>query len=234
MQHTMTSYYRRIDATQIFSPCGHEEADTRLIVHVIDALKYEHRSIEICTVDTDVVVIVIGLFHKLHRMYEDMDIWIKFGVGKNLTHFSINALCISLQERKSSAMPIFHAFTGCDTTSAFSGKGKKSCWKAWDMYPEVTDAFLDIVAHPFIHMSSGHPMFAIIERLVVILYDSKSSSGSVNETRSTLFQQLVPSLERLPPTRDALIEHFKRSILQASIWVTSDNPDMPHFSPGYP
>ena len=64
-----------------FSPCNYEEADTRLIVHVIDALKYEHRSIEIRTVDTDVVVVVIGLFHKLHRMYEDMDIWIKFGVG---------------------------------------------------------------------------------------------------------------------------------------------------------
>ena len=29
----------------------------------------------------------------------------------------------------------FHAFTGCDTTSAFSGHGKQSCWKTSQNHP---------------------------------------------------------------------------------------------------
>ena len=35
----------------------------------------------------------------------------------------------------------FHAFTGSDVTSAFKGIGKKSAWKVWQCYPEVTDTF---------------------------------------------------------------------------------------------
>jgi len=33
-------------------------------------------------------------------------------------------------------------FTGCDTVSMFSGKGKKSAWNAWQSFPEVTKAFV--------------------------------------------------------------------------------------------
>lgn len=40
---------------------------------------------------------------------------------------------------KSKSLLVFHAITGCDTVSAFAGRGKKT---AWDTFPEVTDAFL--------------------------------------------------------------------------------------------
>jgi hypothetical protein len=38
------------------------------------------------------------------------------------TFSSFNSLAASL--------PGFHAFTGCDTTGHFAGKGKEGCWKA--------------------------------------------------------------------------------------------------------
>ena len=35
-----------------------------------------------------------------------------------------------------------HAFTGCDTVvSAFCGKGKKSAWQTWEVFPDATDVF---------------------------------------------------------------------------------------------
>ena len=36
---------------------------------------------------------------------------------------------------------IVHAFTGCDTVSAFCGRGKKTAWNTWKVYPEVTTEF---------------------------------------------------------------------------------------------
>ena len=47
---------------------------------------------------------------------------------------------------------VFHALTGCDTVSAFKGKGKKSAWQAWQAYEEVTDTFVYLANHPFEHL----------------------------------------------------------------------------------
>ena len=44
---------------------------------------------------------------------------------------------------------MFHAYSGCDTTSAFSGKGKKSVWRAWQTYGEATDVFASLARNPF-------------------------------------------------------------------------------------
>jgi ABC-type transport system involved in cytochrome bd biosynthesis fused ATPase/permease subunit len=52
-------------------------------------------------------------------------------------------MCYALGPDKSRVLPLFHAFTGCDTVSAFGGKGKKSAWEAWNVYPNLTKAFLD-------------------------------------------------------------------------------------------
>ena len=45
--------------------CNHEEADKRIVVHVLHALQQVMKKIEICTVDTDVIIILMGAFHKL-------------------------------------------------------------------------------------------------------------------------------------------------------------------------
>ncbi|CAB3990971.1 Hypothetical predicted protein [Paramuricea clavata] len=39
-----------------------------------------------------------------------------------------------------------------------------------------------------------------------------------------LFCTSVKSIERLPPTQDALLQHVLRAIYQAGIWATSDQP----------
>ena len=44
------------------APCSHEEADTRLFLHVADAARKGCKKICVLTVDTDVVVIAIAMF----------------------------------------------------------------------------------------------------------------------------------------------------------------------------
>lgn len=65
------------------------------------------------------------------------ELWIAFGTGKNLRHISAHEIARSLGPSKSTALPVFHAYTGCDTVSSFSTKGKKSA-----SYDDVTPIFL--------------------------------------------------------------------------------------------
>ena len=129
--------------------CNHEEADTRIVGHVLHALQQGLTTVQVRAVDTDVVVVLTGVLHKLLLSQPKADIWVAFGVGKNYRLYSINALSTSLGTKRSQALPMLHAISGCDTTSAFWGKGKKSFWQAWMAFEEVTDTFVYLASHPF-------------------------------------------------------------------------------------
>ena len=86
-------------------------------------------------VDTDIVVIMIRLFNELLSLHPSANAWISLGMGKHFQLVSVNAICASLGPDTSQAMPLFHSFTVCDTTSCFKGKGKKSAWEAWRRIP---------------------------------------------------------------------------------------------------
>ena len=47
------------------APCSHEEADTRLFVHVADAVRKGFQKVMVRTVDTDVVVLAIAMFNQI-------------------------------------------------------------------------------------------------------------------------------------------------------------------------
>jgi len=52
-------------------PCNHEEADSRIFVHVLDAIKQGHSKIMICTVDTDVVILAIAAISVFAECYNN-------------------------------------------------------------------------------------------------------------------------------------------------------------------
>ena len=117
--------------------CNHEEADTRMVVHLRHALLMEGAvTVLVRTVDTDVVVILVGKFHDLKAVNADVNIWVAFGMGRNFKFISINKICAFLGDQKSRSLPVFHALTGCDTTSGFNGTRaiKRSAWKAWEQF----------------------------------------------------------------------------------------------------
>jgi len=162
-----------------------------------------------------------GVFFKLTVNKPLADIWVAFGTGKNFRMDSINAICTYLGEERAQALPMFHALTGCDTTSAFRGKGKKSAWQAWQAYEEVTGTFGFLATRPFEHLDSDSEHFQRIERLIVVLYSKTCHLTSVNGAREELFCRKNRKMNMIPPTQDALQQHVKRAVYQAGIWTTS-------------
>jgi hypothetical protein len=181
------------------SECSQEEADTRIMVHIKHALEAGSRRVKVRTVDTDILVILIGQFHHLLHSFPGLDLWVEFGIS---TYFiSINSICEKLGEHKARCLPMFHAFSGSDTTSSFFRKGKKSVWEAWKSYPAASEAFLYIAENPFKEVNVVSPHFKKLERLTVILYDRTSNLLNVNEARRELFCKKQKSLDSIPPTQ---------------------------------
>ena len=193
------------------APCSHEEADTRIMLHVQDAINHGYTRIAIRTVDTDVLVLAVAALSHLSGPAK-LELWVTFGTGANLRYIAAHKICNRLGPRVSKALPFFHAFTGCDTVSYFAGKGKKTAFEAWKLYPEVTHAFLLLTQEP---QEVSESCMTNIERLTVLIYDRTSSKLTVNEARKQLFAQKGRSRDSIPPSRAALVEHTKRAAYQA-------------------
>ena len=113
-------------------------------------------------------------------LFADLELSIAFGVGKDFVFYSINS---KIGSETSKILALFHAFSGCDTTSSFHGKGKKSAWEALISFPEVKIAFQLMVAHPLDAFDETAKHFASLERFTVILYDRTSTCNFVNKAR---------------------------------------------------
>ena len=58
-------------------------------------------------------------------------------LGRIIDRFLHTRICTALGHQKSLTLTMFHTFTGCDTVSSFSSKGKRSAWETWDVFPSV-------------------------------------------------------------------------------------------------
>ena len=210
-------------------PCNHEEADTRIIIHLLDALEHGYSTCLVRTVDTDVVDISLAVPCPAREVLT-ADIWVAFGTGNNYSCVHINAICHSLVSETSTALPIFHCYTGCDTISVFCGKGKKSAWDAWSSYRGHSGLQLH-GSKWALSLDNRWPHFKLLERYTVVIYDKTSHSGSINEARRELFCQKNKTMEHIQPTQDSLLQHAKRVAYQSGIWATCELAHQPTPSP---
>ena len=84
--------------------CDHEEADTRMLIHLLYALRNDCTNCPVCTIDTDVLVNLLGKFHHLIALCQDVNVWVAFGSGKNYTFYHINAI---YEEMSMGSMEVF-------------------------------------------------------------------------------------------------------------------------------
>lgn len=192
-----------------------ENINTRMLLHVEHAVRHGHQQILLSTSDSDIVIAAIYAFR--HLMPNLKKLWIELVNNSNTKVVSIHEL-YEKHKDKSDALPFFHAFTGCNTTSAFFGIGKTSAWNAWMNFPSVTLAILRLISDGTSTLSTE--AMDVLEEFTIRMYDSTSKSKKLHECRRELFtRELKPRpIDRIPPTRDALEQHVKRSILQSSIW----------------
>ena len=105
-----------LHGSDLLSPCTHEEADTRLLLHANHAALHGLLKILIMTVDTDVVILAVSVAATRCPEYE---LWIAFGTHKHFSYLASHKMAIALGMKKAKALPMFHALTGCDTVSSF-------------------------------------------------------------------------------------------------------------------
>lgn len=92
------------------NPCNHEEADTRIVIHVQDAVQRGATNILVRTVDTDVVIILISCFSILINIQPSLQIVVAFGMGRSFQTLSVNTIYNNLGEHKSRALPFSMLF----------------------------------------------------------------------------------------------------------------------------
>lgn len=107
-----------------------------------------------------------------------------------------------MDPRICATLPMFHALQD----AAFCGRGKKTAWNTWKVYPEVTKAFEEF---QLMQTETSDMAMETLERFVVLLYDRTSDIMNVNDSRKYLFTQKSRSLENLPPTQEVLKQHIK-------------------------
>ena len=129
------------------------------------------------------IVVIAGIFLN-SRNHTRVWIWVTFGMGKN---FHMNTICQSLGEEKCKGLPFYHSFTGCDTTSQFPGKRKKSSRAAWKAYPSVTRDFQYPAKNSLQQLDMGPTVFQTLERFTCVLYDKTTSITNVNDLRQDIY-----------------------------------------------
>ncbi|KAL9972388.1 hypothetical protein ACROYT_G018675 [Oculina patagonica] len=163
------------------------------------AVQEGHRKIVLQTVNTDVLVLATALAGRLQE--QQVEVWVSMGTASHLRYIAALEISNSLGLDISKSLPVFHAFTGCDTVSFFTRRGKKTAFKVWKSFPAVTDAFLQLPTTPAPLVSEA--CMAHLEWFVILLYDRTSNKANVNEARKQLFPQKGRAYDAIPPTRAA-------------------------------
>lgn len=208
-----------MDLTGI-SPCSHEEADTRMMVHLAHAAQVSNRVL-LRTVDTDVVVLAVAAVTE----HPGLEVWIAMGVGKHFRYIAAHDIAKAVGIDKARCLPFFHSMTGCDTVSSFNNVGKKKAWDTWHNFKDITETFCRLCTYPF---SLTAVDMVALERFVVLLYDKTSNCVDVNNARKHLFTKTGRQIDHIPPSKEALIQHCKRAVYQgAHIWSQASNPTPP-------
>ena len=135
-----------------------------------------------------------------------MPLW--SGTATKRKYFNIRAIYENLPAGSVTALPPFHALTGCDTTSFICKHSKISTWKVF-------------LKHHALFSSLGEgelteEKMKEVEEFVCKMYKLESI-GSVDEAQAILFSK-KGNPEALPPTSDALSLHVKRVHYQATVW----------------
>ncbi|MCH2406132.1 MAG: hypothetical protein MK200_08070 [Nitrosopumilus sp.] len=210
--------------------CSQEEADTRLLLHAQHASSH-YNDVIIYTPDTDVFVIALAFKHSISA-----NLYIKTGVKKAkrlislnaVTNYAFGSIFCKVQCDETvflESLVGLHCFTGCDTVSAFSGKGKAKPLNLMKNHLEYILLFQALGQS----WTISEDLVKGLEKFVCHLYGSKTND--VNKLRYKMYcsRKAELSCELLPPCFSSLNQHILRANYQTKIWRSSliPNPAVP-------
>jgi len=184
--------------------------------------------------DTDILVLLIH-----HLMQSMADIFLLSATGSQrsrTTHtISIQDLFCAVGNRLAKQLPVIHAVSGCDTTSALFGHGKSTVLKKISKHADS-----DALARTLLSATASVDEVARDGlRLLSIIYGCEQQS--LDHVRYVTYMNMLahssirPRPEKLPPTERAAYFHVLRVHLQAVQWHLCRIPrcTTPCLSPKY-
>jgi hypothetical protein len=198
-----------------------EEADGRLLLHANNAAAAGYQAVIISSPDTDVFILCLHF-----QKYIKASLFQKCGNKNRTKLLDIKKIVSHVGEEVCETLIGLHAFTGCDSVSAFAGKGKVSALKKINC-EDTKEVFSKLGSD----WNLSDENMKALEIFTCSLYSPKASTNSINELRYLLFCSKKGEIEshQLPPCLDSLRKHAERANYQAAIWKRSleKYPDTP-------
>jgi len=193
-----------------------DDADTLVVSSALDVAKT--RPVTVVANDTDILVLLVYHFSPdLHDAYFQSEVSQR--ACQRVTVVSVRHVCENLGVAKAEVVLAVHAFSGCDSTSALFGLGKKTVWNKL-LSSVDTMSWLKLLG------SVGATKEAVRSaglKLLAVLYGGKPDIR-LNHLRYTTYCHLTATSthvvipERLPPTEEAATCHVFRAHLQIMQW----------------
>ena len=150
-----------------------EEGDTRMLLHA----KHEEEectAIIIASQDTDVFITSLSFAHEFVCQLD-----VKSSTQTREKFVDVQKVAAAVGHNMCCVLPGLHSFTGCDTVSAFGGKGKISAFKLMQKNRKYQDAF----THLGKEWSVPRDLFSVLKDFTCKLYATRCPSAIVNELR---------------------------------------------------
>lgn len=119
-------------------PFNKWEIDDRISRHDMDQFQLGFSRLMTVLVDTGEMVIACFAYWSLSVT----ELWIEFGKGKDRRWLPIHSCPEKASKSVRIAAIFWYVLTGCDSVSQFLERDKSSAWKAWKVFPEVTETLL--------------------------------------------------------------------------------------------
>ena len=207
---TETTAINTIEVPELTS--DHEEADTRLFLHSEHA-SASTNSVVIKSPDTDTFILGVSV---AAQKQDGCKLYLCTGLGSTSSRLlDLNAVASRYGPCTMEALLGFHAFTGCDSTSSFKGKGKLKPLHLMMQSPRFLSTFKDLGQS----WNLTSQQYRDLEVFVCSMYGQKTDS--VDQARHGLFCLTGKCDFTLPPNRDSLVLHSQRANYQAAIWRRS-------------
>jgi hypothetical protein len=196
----------------------HEEADTKLILHAVDAAQRGATRIRIFSPDTDVLVLAI----RRVPMLPENTAFVTMGTIKR--EIFLQPIFDSLGPKRAAALPGLHALSGADVTGSFSGKAKTSFWKK---FIEAEDCTLIALSSLGVTDNISESTLLEIEKFVCAVYRPTVCTtpfDKLAELRWWFYSKKQIQGPAMPPTAAALHPAIRRSHFQCMEWERDCEP----------
>ena len=157
---------------QLFSVTKKQPMGDYFDLHASHAAKEGYQAIVICSEDTDVFIMSLAFHDKI-----EASLFLKCGTKTRRRIVDIGKVAASVGAGVCRALIGLHAYTGCDTVSAFAGKGKVKALKLLTSSKVHQDAFSRL------HGRITEELTDKLEAFACLFYVFKTATTAINDLR---------------------------------------------------